>query len=262
MDRLEKALEKARQERVGNVAVAAWGHAAPRRAEAPLLPVVMPTLTPAEDVVLEQHRILAHHARRPEADIFRILRTQVLHIMNKSGYRTLAITSPHYGDGKTTIALNLALSIALDLKQTVLVADLDLRKPNLYEFLGLDPATGLTNHLLHDKPLRECLVRMSFERLSVLPAGPALDHSSEVLGSPKMAAVAHELKTRYADRFIIYDMPPVLAQDDSIAFLPHVDAALVVVLDNVTRTGDLKRCLDALGNANVIGTVLNDCTSG
>ncbi|MGE3622691.1 MAG: CpsD/CapB family tyrosine-protein kinase [Bdellovibrionales bacterium] len=207
---------------------------------------------------LERHRILGHRSRSPEADIFRILRTQVLQIMNRSGFRTLAITSPNYGDGKTTIALNLAASIALDLKQTVLLIDLDLRRPNLYEYMGIDPSIGLSNYLLHNAPLRECLVRPSFDRLNTLPAGPAIEYSSEILGSPKMAALAHEIKTRYTDRLIIYDMPPVLAQDDSIAFMPNIEAVLMVVRDAVTRTDEVKQCLERLAGANVIGLVLND----
>jgi Mrp family chromosome partitioning ATPase len=259
MDRLEKALEKARQQRSTGAAYAATTMARPS-ATAGAIPQSLATtgLPPDIEERLGRHRILAHHTRSPEADIFRILRTQVLQAMNKSGYRTLAITSPNYGDGKTTIALNLAMSIALDLKQTVLLVDLDLRKPNLYEFLGLEPGTGLSSHLLHDVPLKDCLVRLPFDRLSLLPAGPALDHSSELLASPKMAAVAHEIKTRYPDRIIIYDMPPVLAQDDPIAFLPHVDAALLVIYDGITRVDEVRRCLDALAGTNVIGTVLNN----
>jgi len=211
-----------------------------------------------DEAHLERHRILAHHPRTQEADVFRMLRTQILQIMNKSGFRTLAITSPNYGDGKTTIALNLAVSIALDLKQTVLLADLDLRKPNLYEYMGMDPTVGLSNYLLRNVPLHECMVRPAFDRLNTLPAGPPLDYSSEILGSPKMAALAYELKMRYPDRLIIYDMPPVLAQDDSIAFMPHVDAVLMVVRDGVTRVHEVKQCLDRLAGANVIGIVLND----
>jgi capsular exopolysaccharide synthesis family protein len=210
---------------------------------------------------LEQHRILAHHTRSAQADIFRLLRTQVLQIMDKSGFRTLAITSPNYGDGKTTISLNLAVSIGMDLKQTVLLADLDLRKPNMHEFLGLEPSVGLSDYLLDDVPLAQCLKRLSFERLSILPAGRPLDNSSEVLASPKMAGLARELKARYADRLIIYDMPPLLTQDDSLAFLPHVDAVLIVFRDGITTKHEIKRCLESLSAANVIGTVLNDAGS-
>ncbi|HEU0118088.1 MAG TPA: CpsD/CapB family tyrosine-protein kinase [Alphaproteobacteria bacterium] len=262
MDRLEKALEKARQLRESELATQPTGAgqtvaSANRATTGYTRPLNSEPMTVGE-AQLERHRVLAHHTRNPEADIFRILRTQILQIMNKSGYRTLAITSPNYGDGKTTIALNLGMSIALDLKQTVLLVDLDLRKPNLHEFLGLERTRGLSDHLLDNVPLSDCLTRLSFDRLSILPAGRPLDNSSEVLGSPKMAALANELKTRYPDRMIIYDMPPVLAQDDPIAFLPHVEATLMVVYDGVTRVNDLKQCLNVLSNANIIGTVLNN----
>jgi len=263
MDKLEKALEKARQLRgmvLNTPPSDAKGYtvstpnsqtyAGPKPLNAEPLSV--------EEAQLEQRRILAHRTRSAEADVFRILRTQVLQIMNKSGFRTLAITSPNYGDGKTTIALNLAMSIALDLKQTVLLVDLDLRKPNLHEFLGLTPTAGLSDFLLHNTPIPDCLTRLSFDRISVLPAGKPMDNSSELLGSPKMAALARELKTRYPDRLVIYDMPPALSQDDSIAFMPHVDAVLMVVRDGVTRTDEIKSTLNRLSNANIIGTVLNN----
>ena len=257
MDRQDKAPEKSRPVRAKLTAaptskrLAAGGNA--------------PTyISPAfeSDVVneaqMERNRIVAHRTRSAEADVYRQLRTQVLQIMNKSGFKTLAVTSPRYGDGKTTVALNLAISIALDLKQTVLLVDLDLRKPDLPRYLGVAPQTGLTDYLLNDTPLHECLMRPPFERVNMLPVGRYLDNSSEVLGSPKMIALADELKSRYPDRLVIYDMPPVLAQDDPIAFLPQVDAVLVVVRDGITQTDDLKRCLASLAGANVIGTVLND----
>jgi capsular exopolysaccharide synthesis family protein len=258
MDKLEKALEKARRERESNV-VNSFEANSTRFKKAYTAPT--PSNLNAieiEESLLEKNCILAHRPRSAEADVFRILRTQVLQIMNKTECRTLAITSPRYADGKSTTALNLALSIALDLKQTVLIIDLDLRKPTLEKFLGLKNVMGITDHLVHNMPISECLVRLPFERLSILPGGNSLDNSSELLGSPQMARLANELKVRYHDRLIIYDMPPVLEQDDSIAFLPHVDATLVVVRDGVTTEDDLRTTLERLSGSNVIGTVLNN----
>src|SRR5262249_15926218 len=112
-------------------------------------------------------------------------------------------------------------------------------------------------YLVNNTPIPECMKRLSFDRLNILPAGEPVDHSSELLGSPKMAALARELKNRYPDRIVIYDTAPTLAQDDALTFLPHVDATLVVVRDGVTTAEDLKTCLGRLGGANIIGTVLN-----
>jgi protein-tyrosine kinase len=261
MDKLEKALEKARQLRKQHIVP----HAAAKDSGAPMQGMLESAPeSPASNRVtisdeqLERSHIVAHRTRSGEADVFRILRTQVLQSMNKSGYKTVAITSPNYGDGKTTIALNLAVSIAQDLKQTVLLVDLDLRKPNIHQYLGVTPTFGLTDHLLNNVPIADCMLRLHFERLTILPAGKLLEKSSEVLGSPKMAVLARELASRYPDRLIIYDMPPLLAQDDPITFLPHVDSVLLVVQDGVTKVHEIKRCVDALAHANVIGTVLNN----
>ncbi len=257
MDRLEKALEKSRQQRATMDQPAATTRQAP-----PYKPddYAVPHTDAAQvnELHMERNRIVAHRNRDAQADVYRQLRTQILQIMNKSGYRTLAVTSPHYNDGKSTVALNLGISISLDIKQTVLLVDLDLRKPSLDHYLGAKPQVGLTDYLLNDCPISDCIMRPPFERVSILPAGSSLDNSSEFLGSPKMAALAQELKDRYPDRLVIYDMPPVLAQDDSIAFLPHVDAVLVVIRDGMTRAEDIKRCLSILSGANVIGTVLNN----
>ena len=258
MDRLEIALEKARAQRASSGKPYAGGIGTPRQVHPGKQSMASAVASAIGKQQLAQRRILAHQPHSPEADIFRILRTQVLQIMHKSGFKTLAITSPNYGDGKTTTSLNLGLSIAQDLKQTVLLADLDLRKPNLHEFLELQPTTGLSDYLLDDVPLAHSIMRLPFDRLSILPAGRPMDNSSEILGSPKMAALAHELKTRYHDRMVIYDLPPALAQDDPIAFLPHVDAVLVVIRDGVTRAHEVRRCLNTLSGINVIGTVLND----
>jgi Mrp family chromosome partitioning ATPase len=260
MDRLEKALEKCRQQRA--VFTPDSGQQNQRASEAGTEAYAFATSPSSEGIdeaLLESHRIIAHRTRCPEADVYRQLRTKVLTVMNASGFKALAITSPHYGDGKTTVTVNLGVSIALDLKQTVLLVDADLRKPDLQRVLGIPPHAGLTDYLLKGTPLPECLVRPPFDRVSVLTGGDPLDNSSEVLASPRMISLARELKSRYPDRLVIYDMPPALSQDDPIAFLPQVDAVLVVVRDGITRTEDLKRCLQTLEGANVIGTELNNC---
>ncbi len=264
MDKLEKALEKARKQRASGgeeASPASQGKAAREGVRENVEPTVRlsaSVLPPDMEDCFEANRIVAHRTRSPEADAFRILRSQVLQTMTKAGFKTLAITSPNYGDGKTTIALNLAISIAQDLKQTVLLVDLDLRKPSIHRYLGIESDYGLTDYLAGQADIPYCLQRLPFERLSVLPAGNMTEHSSEILGSPQMAALADELKNRYPDRLMIYDMPPILAQDDPLAFLPHVDAVLLIARDGVTRTEDIKRSLDILEPANVIGTVLND----
>lgn len=274
MDRLEKALEKAREQRQGALGGTLPPLVPPLLAtDAPVTPTArtaaaaspraaVPDLAPGSrkitlsDATLDEHRIVARMGRDPNADIFRILRTKVLHLLTQNNFRSIAVTSANYGDGKTTIATNLALSLALDVKQTVCLVDLDFRRPNLHACLGLSPEVGLGDYLLADTPVSDCMIRPA-DRLVVLPTSRALENSSETLASPKMMALATELKTRYPDRIIIYDMPPLLAQDDTIAFLPNVDGVILVVQDGVSQVDDLRQCLHYLEGHTLIGTVLN-----
>jgi len=270
MDRLEKALQKAREQRAALVAageLVTVGGPGPGVDE-PAAPLPQQPPPPAfttkkivvDDQQLERYRLIARQTRSTNADIFRMLRTKVVQQLSASKLTTLAVTSPNYGDGKTTIAVNLALSLALDVKQTVLLVDLDLRDPTIDKWLGITPELGLSDYLYKDVPVAKCLLSPGIDRLVVLPVGNSLQSSSEALGTPKMVKLAHELKTRYPDRIVIYDMPPLLAQDDVIAFLPNVEAVLMVVKDGVTRAEDIRHCVHALDGTNVIGTVLNNST--
>jgi len=200
------------------------------------------------EAALDRHHIIAHRTRSKEADLFRFLRTQILQGMSKNNFKTIAISSPRYGDGKTTIASNLAVSIA---------QDLDLRKPSVAEYLEIQPKVGLTDYLAGNASVKDCLIHTPFERITVFPAGKPVDRSSETLGSPQMQKLAAELKERYDDRLIIYDMPPLLEQDDPLVFLPYVDTFLMVVREGVTTVDEIKRSLDILQSAKVIGVVLN-----
>jgi protein-tyrosine kinase len=278
LDRLEKALMKAREQRrdaldhiraingreaLGRMAAGEVNGATVTKLEPTLMPVEEPApaqtrLVNLVEPELERNRIVARHGKATEADTFRILRTKVMQLMTRNNLRSIAVTSPRYGDGKSTIAINLAMSIALDVKQTVCLVDLDFRSPSVHRYLGINPEMGLCDYLLHDAPIADCLVRPSHERLVVLPTRRRLDNSSETLGAPKMAALAQELKSRYPDRIIIYDMPPLLAQDDAIGFLPHVDGVLLVVREGATKTDEVRQAMHVLSNTTVVGTVLNN----
>lgn len=268
VDRLEKALQRAREMRrvLGQpaaaediAAMAGMTLGAYPETPEPALRRSGPKVRLSEEI-LERNRIVARPGRAANSDIFRILRTKVLQAMARDGMRSIAITSANYGEGKSTTALNLALSIALDVKQTVLLVDLDLRSPSIADMLGLDMEVGLTDYIVDDAPVPDCLVKPEIDRLVVLPIARPIENSSELLGTPKMARLAQELKFRYADRIVIYDMPPLLTQDDTLAFLPHVDGVIMVVRESMTTTDDLDQCLQILEGRKLIGTVLNNCS--
>jgi len=207
--------------------------------------------------VLEQNRLVAALPDHELTDVYRILRTRVLQTMNSNRWNTLAITSPATGSGKTLTSINLAISLAREVNRTVLLADFDLRSPSIHRYFGYQPVLGLSDYLFHDAPLDEMLFSPSIERLVVLPGRECIHNSSEMLRSPKMVQLVEELKGRYSDRMIIFDLPPILAVDDALTFAPYTDAMLMIAENGATQRDDLEKALEILKDTPLIGTVLN-----
>jgi capsular exopolysaccharide synthesis family protein len=210
--------------------------------------------------VLIRNRLVAGIANHELQDVYRMLRTRVLKGLRGNGWNSLAITSPATGCGKTLTAINLAISLAMELVHTVLLVDLDLRNPTSHRYFGLEPEYGLSDYLLHNVPVEDILFSPSLDRLVVLPGRESVRNSSEMLKSPGMVALVKELKTRYPDRLVIFDLPPLLAVDDALAFAPYTDAMLMVAENGATQREDLERALTILKDTPVIGTVLNKST--
>src|SRR5271165_4195605 len=168
--------------------------------------------------VLESNRIMQPGSATAAASAFRMLRTQVLQRMERNGWHSLAILSPGPNDGKTTTAINLAISIANDHRHTALLIDFDFKRPTLASRLGLVPERGSDDLLRGAANVEECLYHPdTFDRLVVLPAREPMSHSSEILAGPRCQEIVKEISARYADRIIIYDLPPVLHADDALA---------------------------------------------
>jgi protein-tyrosine kinase len=215
---------------------------------------------------LERNRILRSDDSDSAASAYRMLRTQVLQRLDAHGWRSLAIFSPGANDGKTTTAINLAVSLAGDRLHTVLLVDFDLKHPSLAASLGLDPEFGVDDALTGKAPLEDCLYHPEgFNRLVVLPARAGLGNSSEILAGPRSRELVAELRSRYPERVIIYDLPPVLTADDALSFAPLVECGLVVAAEGRTRRNDLVRTIELLNKTPLVGTVLNraaDAPSG
>jgi Mrp family chromosome partitioning ATPase len=141
--------------------------------------------------------------------------------------------------------------------QTVLLVDLDLRRPTLGRYLWESPTRGISDYLTEGTELGDLLVHPGVERLAILPGNHSFTQSSEMLSSPRMIQLVQELKTRYENRLIIFDMPPLLASDDVLAFLPHLDAVMLVIEDGRTTKDQLDQAYRLLGDRHIIGSVLN-----
>jgi len=207
--------------------------------------------------VLRGNRVIAGLEAGTVVESYRLLRTQVLQRMREQDWMSLAITSPTRHAGKSLTAVNLAISMAMEVNQTVLLVDLDLRKPSIHEYFGYCPVQGISDYLHDDIPLSEILFNPTIERLVILPGHESVAHSSEALSTPRMAALVDELKHRYPNRLVLFDLPPILSADDALAFSPYVDAVLLVIEDGGTTTEELTRTIEILEPVNIIGTVLN-----
>jgi capsular exopolysaccharide synthesis family protein len=258
MERIRKALEQAGRDRAQNFGDTRVQGNAPIVAD--LSTGVRYTSTKVIDVperVLAENRLIAAIPGHEFKDAYRMLRTRVLQSMRENHWTSVAITGPASGCGKTLTAVNLAISLAMEVTNTVLLVDLDLRKPSIHDYFGYQPECGLSDYLLHGVPIQQIMFTPSIERLVVLPGREAIENSSEMLRSPKMVALVSELKNRYPDRLVVYDLPPILAADDALSFAPYTDAMLLVAEAGGTSRDDLKKALEVLKSTPVIGTVLN-----
>jgi protein-tyrosine kinase len=258
MERIKQALERARRERE----TVSRRPALRTKGESVISPEAGIAYTQTRTVRIPteaalRNRLLTQIGAEPVLAAYKMLRTQVLQRMREQGWSTLAITGPAPGEGKTLTAVNLALSLARKVTHTVLLVDIDLRRPTVQHYFDYAPSAGLSDYLRSDVPLQDILINPGVERLVILPGGTPVENSSETLSSPRMLRLVEELKTRYASRLVLFDLPPLLTADDALAFSPYADAVLIVVEEGKTRQEDLRRTLDLLEGAHVIGTVLN-----
>jgi Mrp family chromosome partitioning ATPase len=215
-----------------------------------------------QPMTLESNRIVDPSGNDPAAAAFRMLRTQVLQRMDDKGWRSIAVLSPNSRDGKTTTATNLAISLANDRRHTVLLVDADLKHPAIARTLGIEPESGLNDVLSGDARVDQCLYHPEgFERLVVLPATGTLANSSEALSGNRGRELVAELRQRYPERIVLFDLPPIMGADDALAFLPLVECGLIVVAERATRREDLLRCMELVSKTPIVGTVLNRSTT-
>jgi hypothetical protein len=187
-----------------------------------------------------------------------MLRTQVLHSLDATGAKVLAITSPSPGCGKTVTAVNLAFSIARQSERSVLLVDLDLVRPKVANCLGLKSDNGVVDVLEGQIKLQDAIVhaRIGKQELMVLPTKPTTG-SSELMASRAMAIMLQDIKRNYPSHIILVDLPPVLTSDDVIAVLPQIDCVLLVTAVGTSKVAEIEECSRHLKSADVLRIVVN-----
>jgi Mrp family chromosome partitioning ATPase len=263
MDRIRKALDRARDERELQEPVAPRAAVEPdvRPAKPPWPASITYTRTQIFDPdpsALERSRVIAQSDNSAPGAAFRLLRTQVLQRMAEHGFLTVAVVSPRAAEGKTLTAVNLAAQIAVDRRHTALLVDYDLQRPGVASAFGLLPDVGVGDVLSSSAELEQSLYHpRGFDRLVLLPALTRPGRSSELTAGPRSRALVTELRGRYRDRIVVFDLPPLLTSDETVALAPCIDCVLLVVAEGTTSRADVLRSLELLRKATVVGTVLN-----
>jgi len=259
MENIRQAVERARTQQ-GAPGLPANAGATHYRSD-----IGAPTTTPSHfreaslsPILLQTNRIISHIVTDRRARSFDMLRTQVLQLMDQKQWKTLAITSPTPGCGKTVTALNLALSIARQPERKVMFVDLDFVKPMGATSLGLDFDVDARDVLEGRAPLSKAIINayVGEQQMLVVPC-TATAGSSELIASRAMTAMFQELKRDFYSHTIILDLPPVLSSDDVIAILPQVDCVLLVVAIGTTTVAQIEECKKHLQVAEVARIVVN-----
>lgn len=207
---------------------------------------------------LEAHRCVGFFPRAGELAAYKMLRTQLLQGLRGQDRNVIMVTSALPGEGKTLTAINLSLTLAREFSQTVLLVDADFRRQAVHRSLGYDSDRGLAEHLFGGIALSEVTVWPGVEKLTVISGGPGrAQDGSEILSSPPMRELVQELKTRYPERLVIFDLPAVLDGDDALAFAQLADGIVFVVEAHRTQIPEVVNALDMLPEDKLAGVVLN-----
>lgn len=262
MSRIQEILKKAERDgsvhRTRAVAVDRAPATAQALAEPPpvAIPVVPPPAPREATGALDPRLVAATAPQSIAAEQFRALRTRVARAENGRAYRAIIVTSPNKGDGKSLAAANLALTMAQEFQQRVLLIDADLRRPTLHALFGVSETPGLSDVLMGGATLDDSLVAIPDHRLTMLPSGLLPTHPAELLGSAAMRRVLETLRSRF-DRILI-DMPPAAPLADVAIASTLADGILMIVRAGVTPKPAIERALSGLEMSKVLGLVLND----
>lgn len=206
---------------------------------------------------LEGNSLFPLSSNHPAALAIDQLRSKLLHGLASQGWRRIAVTSPTHGCGKSFVATNLALSLARRPGSRSALIDLDLRRPQLADLLGVADAPELADFLTGEQPLESVFRRFGRSLALGLNSAP-VEMASEMLHSPDTAIALSAMVDQVDPEVVIYDMPPALGTDDVLAMAPSIDAVLLVVDGTKTSPDDVRACERLFeGRVPLLGVVLN-----
>lgn len=258
MEKLQAAIEKARERRQD------VSGQAPRTARRAVSPAAARSAWDA----IPEIQIAAKVARRNriyisgntiEAGYYDRLRTKILQQCKDHGWRRLLVTSPTKSCGKTTTCANLAASFARQSDRHMMLFDMDMRRPELARAIGHRHGPGLADLFEGKTTFEEQAVRLG--QTVILSANQrSHPNPSQILLQDRTPAILDELQARYQPDLMVFDTPPMLATDDTMALSKYVDCAVIVVAAETSTTQHVDDCERELAEStNVLGIILNKC---
>ncbi len=211
------------------------------------------------DVVFDDKLVAYYQQASMVAEQFRRLRTYITSPKLDGGCpKTIMVTSTLAGEGKSLIAANLAIMIAAELQSYALLVDCDLRNPSLSKLFGLQQQKGLSDYLAGDTRIEDIMIKTPVDKLSIIPGGRLEENPVELIGSQKMKFLVQDLKSRYDDRFIIFDSSPILPTTEPSVLNKMVDGIIMVIMSGRTSRESVTQAIKVLEKEKILGVVLNN----
>ncbi|SEL70308.1 receptor protein-tyrosine kinase [Colwellia chukchiensis] len=212
----------------------------------------------------ERGYLIDNGTRKSIKDEFRQIKRKLLNNAFGNVSKTLhhsnliMVSSAKPNEGKTFVAINLALSIALEQDKTVLLIDADVLRPSVSRELGINENPGIIDYLSgQSEQVSNIIYNTDIDKLKLIPAGKPHHLSNELLASEKMANFANELANRYPDRIVIFDCPPLIGVTETLVLANLMGQALIVVEESKSSIADIKAATEHLNEDLALGLVLN-----
>jgi exopolysaccharide/PEP-CTERM locus tyrosine autokinase len=277
---IEQAANRLEQLRQAGVDMPAKAPSQPPKTPAPPAPPEVLVAKPVAEPVVSRRieidldaaaamGIVVPHAPRSQiADQYRVIKRPLIKNAMGKGASVIAngnlimVTSALPGEGKSFTSINLAMSIAAELDNTVMLVDADVARPSVMRMLGLPAGPGLLDLVLDDtKDLSSVLLKTNIEKLTILPSGTPHPRATELLASDAMVKLLEDMAARYSDRIIVFDSPPLLITTESRVLATHVGQIVLVVNAGKTLQSEVKRALATIESCPVKMLLLNRSSS-
>ncbi|MGM0585368.1 MAG: CpsD/CapB family tyrosine-protein kinase [Pseudomonadota bacterium] len=258
MERIKAAIDRAKQTRSE---AAGADPRPPKRSDlgrddVPPGWLALEQLEPDEETLI-RNRIVTFSKDDPAHVPFDIMRTKILRMMEQNGWKSIAVTSPTMSCGKTMIATNLAFSFARQRNTRCILADVDLKRPQVNRVVGVDSQLSMGDYLMGGVRPEEYFIRLG-DNLAIGPTSQSFRHSAELLQHPDAAGAIRAMHAALKPDIVLYDLPPLLASDDAMSFMAYADCALLIAAAGTTTARNLDDCERQLSEIiPIAGVILN-----